>query len=58
MLHGVGACLFVCPGPSELMSLQELVPLCGRGEEVHSPRAWGNGFAASVHSGGILRRLD
>ena len=37
MLHGVGACLFVCPGPSELMSLRDLVPLRVRCEE--SPRA-------------------
>ena len=39
ILHGVGACLSVCPGPCELMSLRNLVPLRGWGEEVHSPRA-------------------
>ena len=38
-LHGVGACLPVCPGPCELMSLRDLVPLRGWGEEVHSPHA-------------------
>ena len=27
ILHGVGACLSVCPGPCELMSLRNLVPL-------------------------------
>ena len=57
MLHGVGACLFVCPGTCELMSLRDLVPLRGRGE-VHSPRAQGNVFSAGVHRGGILHRLD
>ena len=33
----VPVCL--CPGPCELMSLRNLVPLRGWGEEVHSPRA-------------------
>ena len=41
-----------------LKCMRDLIPLHPKGEEVHSPRAWGNSFAAGVHSGGILRRLD